>query len=411
MKFPIAAALASVVAMVSAGPVVDGVTVEYGDTGDVVIAYDLADAPAVVTFDVLTNGASIGKANIRYAVGDVNRLVEPGDGKKIFWAASRSWPGQMINEGSMSVKVTAHPADNPPDVMVVDLVQDPTPAYYDDISQLPGGITDRRYKTDSLVFRKIPAKGVEFTMGGKLTSTGAGKPHRVVFTNDFYIAVYETTQKQLLNLAGERGTIDYADAEDADVMPADAVAYGGLATLEHTSLTHYNGWGVTSRGQGTRSLSSQMSHIRKARIMIGLELDIPTVAQWEFAARAGSGALNHNDLDASSVGDIAWHEDNSDGKPHPVGLKEPNAWGLYDVQGNVWEWCLDWAWSESHVYGELDVDPPGPASHASNHRQLRGGAFVSSPEECMVDAFKNRYCNSAPSTGHGFRFWAPAKAE
>ena len=377
---------------------------------DLTIAYTLSGEPAVVTFDVLTNGVSIGWANIHHAVGDVNRKVEAGENKIIKWAASRSWPGHCITDSSLSVKVIAHPTNNPPACMVVDLVQNvKTPMYYDDLSQLPGGVGARIYKTDKMVFRKIPAKGATFTMGSDASQTGKYRPHRVMFTNDYYMAVYETTQKQMLNLAGVRGTKEHADAEDADILPVDAVAIGGQTESEHDSLLHYNAWSVETRNQGVRWLSPTRSYIGIARSKTGLLLDLPTAAQWEFAARAGTGNINYNNKDSSHLGEIAWYGENSGGMVHPVGEKEPNEWGLYDVQGNVCEWVLDWKVG-AYQYADFEIDPPGPSPDSQYMAEARGGLFSSDSDHCSLVNFNSRWVNSVPATGYGFRFWLSAIA-
>src|SRR5262249_44378161 len=92
----------------------------------------------------------------------------------------------------------------------------------------------------------------------------------------------------------------------------------------------------------------------------GLALDLPSEAQWEYACRAGTKTSRYrDDLDA-----IAWYARNSAGTTHPVGEKEPNEWGLYDMLGNVWEWCRDrWAADAS----------AGSANATSDHRVVRGG--------------------------------------
>ena len=97
----------------------------------------------------------------------------------------------------------------------------------------------------------------------------------------------------------------------------------------------------------------------------GLDVRLPTEAQWEYGCRAGTTAPRYG-----SLNEVAWYDDNSDGTTHPVRLKQPNAWGLYDTLGNVWEWCADW-------YGDYDsahaYDPIGPAEGSS--RVLRGGGW------------------------------------
>jgi formylglycine-generating enzyme required for sulfatase activity len=112
---------------------------------------------------------------------------------------------------------------------------------------------------------------------------------------------------------------------------------------------------------------------------------LPTEAEWEYAARAGSPDRRYGE-----IGDIAWYTWNSGGQPHPVGQKQANAWGLYDMLGNVWEWCQDW-------YGPYEpsaTDPIGPAE--GDFRVFRGGSWLS--DEWFARA-ANRYW-SPPGLGY-----------
>ena len=106
--------------------------------------------------------------------------------------------------------------------------------------------------------------------------------------------------------------------------------------------------------------------------VVGLRL--PTEAEWEYAARAGNTAAQYGNLD-----DIAWYEENSSAKTHPVAQKSPNAWGLYDMLGNVWEWCSDWY--DQYRPGS-QLDPTGPKS--GTQKILRGGAWDNLPRLVRV---------------------------
>jgi len=123
----------------------------------------------------------------------------------------------------------------------------------------------------------------------------------------------------------------------------------------------------------------------------------PPEAEWEYACLAGNQKAYGFGSDANQLGMYAWHRDNLGEKTHPVGQKKPNAWGLYDMHGNVREWCQDW-------YGEYSsgfaVDPVGP--NGGLHRLQRGGAWGAMPN----DARCAERSSAPPAPAHfriGFR--------
>jgi len=122
----------------------------------------------------------------------------------------------------------------------------------------------------------------------------------------------------------------------------------------------------------------------------GRRVRLPTEAQWEYACRAGTHSrfFYGDDPDASSLGDYAWYDQNSwnigESYPHAAAQKKPNAWGLYDMHGNVEQWCLDWI---GPYPAHAVTDPTGPA--AGTMRILRGGSFVV-PSKYLRDAWRNR---------------------
>jgi formylglycine-generating enzyme required for sulfatase activity len=105
---------------------------------------------------------------------------------------------------------------------------------------------------------------------------------------------------------------------------------------------------------------------------------LPTEAEWEYAVRAGTTSTYFFGDDADQLGSYAW-KGNSGDTTHPVGQKQPNAWGLYDMYGNVWEWVQDW-YGEEYYSGSPSIDPRGPSSGSS--RVVRGGGWYCSAADC-----------------------------
>ncbi len=128
------------------------------------------------------------------------------------------------------------------------------------------------------------------------------------------------------------------------------------------------------------------------RLPEGYRYTLPTEAQWEYACRAGTTGIYAGDLAA-----MAWYDANSGGETHPVAQKQPNAWGLYDMHGNVWEWCADWY---SGYPGGSVRDPTGPA--IGQFHVVRGGDWGDAAGACR-SAFRYWYSGGGGSTGIGFR--------
>ena len=131
----------------------------------------------------------------------------------------------------------------------------------------------------------------------------------------------------------------------------------------------------------------------------GGKFSLPTEAQWEYACRAGSTTRYCFGDDESRLGEYAWYDENSGDKTHPVGEKKPNAWGLYDMHGNVWEWCQDW-YDDGYYAKSPTDDPTGPSTGSC--RVIRGGSWDDGARSCR-SADRNRNSPGYRLDNLGFR--------
>jgi formylglycine-generating enzyme required for sulfatase activity len=256
--------------------------------------------------------------------------------------------------------------------MVVDLTTSGSQSvsYRDDV---PAGGWAGEYQTNKLVLRKIPAGS--FVMG---SPSGEASPlnetqHSVTLTKAFYLGLYEVTQAQWYKVKGTWPSFA-SNAVDRLVRPVERVRYTDIR-----GATNSANWPTTAAVDG----SSFMGQLRSRTS--DTAFDLPTEAQWEYACRAGTTGKFGGTGALESMG---WYNANSGTTTHPVGQKTANAWGLYDMHGNVAEFCLDWYAGD---YGTASkVDPPGGVSSSWNSRIMRGGSFFI---PLVLDP--DNYCRSA----------------
>jgi formylglycine-generating enzyme required for sulfatase activity len=200
----------------------------------------------------------------------------------------------------------------------------------------------------SLEMAPIPAGN--FTMGSPDHESGRNAdegPQRVVtLTKYFWLGKYEVTQQQWQSLMGSNpsGFPGDGNLPVENITWADAAAFGEKLTAQERAA---------------------------GRLPAGYVYRLPTEAEWEYACRAGTTTRFYTGDKDSDLDAAAWYKNNSDGKTHPVGQKKPNAWGLYDMNGNVWEWCNDWYASYAKA---AIVDPQGPAE--GHFHVARGGGWM-----------------------------------
>jgi formylglycine-generating enzyme required for sulfatase activity len=204
--------------------------------------------------------------------------------------------------------------------------------------------------------------GGEFLMGSPDSDKNARsdeKPHHSVrITKSFYLGMHEVTQAQYTGIMGQNPSRN----KSLQDWPVDNVAWNDAVEF-------------------CRRLSGKE----------GVTYRLPTEAEWEYACRAGSTTAWSCGDSESPLGDYACYAANSSQTTHPIGKRKPNAWGLYDMHGNVWEWCQDWY--DGSYYGQFQagvaVDPQGPPTAA--YRVLRGGGWNSNGLSCRS---ANRYGNA-----------------
>jgi len=126
---------------------------------------------------------------------------------------------------------------------------------------------------------------------------------------------------------------------------------------------------------------------------------LPTEAEWEYAARGGNQSRNYKYSGSDNLDEVGWYDNNSSGKTHPVGQKKPNELGIYDMSGNVWEWCADWH-GDNYYSQSTRSNPSGP-SYGSD-RVLRGGSWTRHDYCCRL-SYRYRYVPDLRSNRFGFR--------
>ena len=415
------------------GIAVSDVTYFQTEQRDMVVNYRLTgDESAVVTIDILTNGVSIGAQNFTHLSGAVNTIVAPSATatNRIYWRARKDWPNHKIDSG-VTVKVNAWALTNPPDYFVLDL-ETGDKKWYASVDALPdGGLANDVYKTTKLVMRRIPAGGETFTMGYPTNDAylatiysyylgkGAMPPHSVSLTDDFYMAIYETTAKQYATVWPSQSNLESGEYHQDEKHPR---AYVPTANIRGSDKY----W----PRDGHEVQDSPNRFIKLIRgIAGGVMLDLPTEAQWEFACRAGSttawsgglswyGSAGSNEASVGIDGRAAcsqymWTSEYSGNTTHEVGLLKPNAFGLYDMHGNVAETCLDvWAAGSSVSDGSAVVDPVGPgASSGSGYRVVKGGGYSSARADSRSDSRTTTSKATSLDANVGFRLVCPAVAQ
>ena len=201
---------------------------------------------------------------------------------------------------------------------------------------------------DKIGMEMVFVQGGAFMMGGtseQVDAYDSEKPVHEVTLSDFYIGKYPVTQKQWWQMMGNNPS-KFA----GDNLPVERISWNDVQEF-----------------------------LSKLRSMTGKQYRMLTEAEWEFAARGGTKGKGYIYAGSNNLNDVGWYQENSGSKTHPVGAKQPNELGIYDMSGNVWEWVNDWYGPYS---SSKQTNPTGPSS--GSYRVARGGSWADDAGACRV---------------------------
>jgi formylglycine-generating enzyme required for sulfatase activity len=289
----------------------------------IVVSYDLTDNTSGSAYDVelycSTDGGSTFGKPLSAVSGDAGKEIKPGASRRISWDVLAEREKLTGNRIVFEVRART---------------------------------------TDKTGIEMVFVKGGTFTMGCTSEQSDCDddeKPAHQVTVSDFRMGKYEVTQKQWTEIIGSNPS-SFKNCEDC---PVENVSWNDVQEF-----------------------------IKQLNRKTGKNYRLPTEAEWEYAARGGStGSTSTSSATATkyagsnSIDEVAWYDNNSGSKTHPVGQKKPNELGLYDMTGNVWEWCSDWYGSDYYKNSPRN-NPQGSAS--GSNRVLRGGSWSSGARYCRV---------------------------
>ena len=300
------------------------------------ITYQLDKSSAIRVY-MSEDGGRTFKGPLTNVTGDVGSNVTPGS--KIIWWNPLSEYEQIVGS-NICFKVTA-------------------------------GAENRKFSVGGVLFTMVYVEGGTFTMGATIEQTeydSDESPTHKVTLSDYYIGETEVTQALWYAVMGTNPSYFTGDNN-----PVEKVSY--------TDCIEF---------------IDKLNEMFSGRLN-GMKFALPTEAQWEFAARGGNKSRGYKYSGSNYIGDVAWYDNNSGDKTHPVAQKKPNELGLYDMSGNVWEWCRDWSGSYS---SSSQTNPIGPTN--GSDRVNRGGSWYNYARLCRV-SFRFYYFPSYRFNYLGFR--------
>jgi formylglycine-generating enzyme required for sulfatase activity len=278
--------------------------------------------------------------------------------------------------------------------------------------------TDEITSAKGIVLIKIPAG--TFTMGSPATEAGRfanETQHSVTLTKSFYIGKYLVTQEQYqavmgskpswskIAVTGESGTPGKLPVEQ--VSWYDALVFCNKLSVMEGLSPAYSISGSTDPAVWGNVPTTDNDAKWDAAVIVANSTGyrLPTEAQWEYACRAGKAAAfndgNNDYRDRAKVEAVGWFDSNSGNRTHQVGLKTANAWGLYDMHGNVWEWCWDW------YKADITTDTTDPLGASSGGDRVGRGGLWGASARYARSAWRSRVSPSCRNIDLGFRLVRP----
>ena len=313
-------------------------------TRDVTVTYDIVSAdepntPVYIGFDVFTNGVSIGLENIKSLEGDIHQdttakaPLTAGTGYSFVWKARKDWPDHRIENAQVKLSASSV-ADfqDMCDYLYVDLSDGASATRYPVVYSRVGPDTSNyKWKTTQLWLRRIRVEPQTTFQSGIPTGNACRDQNQetqqnIKLAKDYWMGLVEMSQ-------GQRKLIDGTDYN----LWADAA----VININYKTIRGNDGW-LTSKTAAADSL------LGKLAARTGLNFDLPTGCQWEYACRAGTTTDLNSGKNITTLtelcpnlNEVAWYHLNCKGSFPSVGTKKPNAWGLYDMHGSVSEFCLE----------------------------------------------------------------------
>ncbi len=381
---PIILAIIGINFVAFADPIVSGVTAKqrYPWNGMVDIDYTITGDATGMSLEVSVEDVQNGKT---YTPTKFLSALPVSEGRhRITWSTEAEGVTIVSTNVAVMLSIVQPDPGAATNILyyVVDLSGGPTAAHYPvtTLTAPPSTTWPDEYKTTKLLLRRIEP--------GEIPTRDAR------ITKPFYIGVFEVTEAQW-NLIMSSD----ANPDTTDKRAKESVSYNDIRGANAGS-----GWPSSSAVDTT-------SFLGKLRERGGIDFDLPTEAQWEYACRAGTTSAYNNGGDTEA--DLAtlgrYSGNNNDGRGGysgvtTVGSYAPNAWGLYDMHGNVREWCLDW-FSDSSLMGS---DPVGAVSDAYGRRVMRGGGYYNGWADRCTSSYVGLDWAQGNADENGFRLACPA---